>query len=86
MRGVQYFLDAANNPDLTAIYSAWIGFQAAAITKNAVSSDGIGNVWYQSSPQKINSIGEISAISAGNAAVKVCFAFVPSSGLLKACM
>ncbi|KAF7341759.1 Glycoside hydrolase family 18 protein [Mycena sanguinolenta] len=35
MRGVQYFLDAVDDPAITALYSSWIGRQATAITDNA---------------------------------------------------
>jgi hypothetical protein len=69
---VQYFLDAANDPTITSLYSPWIGFQAMSINKNAGASNGdIGNVWYQASPQVRNAATLGMAISAGNAAVKV---------------
>ncbi|KAJ7930427.1 glycoside hydrolase [Mycena leptocephala] len=71
MEGVQYFLDAANDPTITSLYSPWIGFQAMSINKNAGTSNGdIGNVWYQASPQVRNAATLGMAISAGNAAVK----------------
>ncbi|KAJ6448584.1 hypothetical protein C8R45DRAFT_1224651 [Mycena sanguinolenta] len=71
MRGVQYFLDAANDPDITTLYSAWIGSQAVAITKNAQASNGdVGNVWYRPGAQTFNPASLGMAISAGNAAVK----------------
>ncbi|KAJ6563854.1 glycoside hydrolase [Mycena capillaripes] len=71
MEGVQYFLDAANDPTITSLYSPWIGFQAASINKNAVESNGdVGNVWYQQGAQVHKSATLGMAISAGNAAVK----------------
>ncbi|KAJ7660100.1 glycoside hydrolase superfamily [Mycena polygramma] len=72
MEGVQYFLDAANDPTITSLYSPWIGFQAASIHNNAVdSSNGdVGNVWYQQGTQVRNAATLGMAISAGNAAVK----------------
>ncbi|KAJ7513182.1 glycoside hydrolase [Mycena galericulata] len=71
MRGVQYFLDAADDPAITALYSSWIGYQAAAIRQNAQASDGdVGNVWYQKGTQVYNSACIGMAINAGNAAAK----------------
>lgn len=46
MRGLEYFLDIANNPALTALYAPWIGFQVRSITDNAQATSGDGgNVW-----------------------------------------
>ncbi|KAJ7453435.1 hypothetical protein FB451DRAFT_1408839 [Mycena latifolia] len=71
MEGVQYFLDAANDPTITSLYSPWIGFQVASINKNAVPTSGdVGNVWYQQGTQVRNSATLGMAISAENAAVK----------------
>ncbi|KAJ7496177.1 hypothetical protein B0H11DRAFT_856460 [Mycena galericulata] len=72
MRGVQYFLDAADDPALTSLYSTWIGYQAAAITKNAQASDGdVGNVWYETTSNQVYNPASIGmAVNAGNLAAK----------------
>ncbi|KAJ7106751.1 glycoside hydrolase, partial [Mycena epipterygia] len=38
MRGLEYLLDAANDPALASIYAPWIGYQVRAITDNAQAS------------------------------------------------
>ncbi|KAF7337318.1 Glycoside hydrolase family 18 protein [Mycena sanguinolenta] len=71
MRGIQYFLDSANDPAITSLYSSWIGFQATAITQNAQDTDGdVGNVWYQRANQIYNPASIGMAVNAANAAVK----------------
>ncbi|KAJ7505174.1 glycoside hydrolase superfamily [Mycena galericulata] len=67
----QYFLDAADDPAITALYSSWIGFQVAAIRQNAQASDGdVGNVWFRQGTQIYNPVIIGMAVNAGNAAVK----------------
>ncbi|KAJ7017019.1 pectate lyase superfamily protein-domain-containing protein [Mycena alexandri] len=71
MRGLEYFLDAANDAALTSIYAPWIGYQVRAITDNAQASSGdVGNVWSAKITQVFG--GEVigMAINAGNAAAK----------------
>ncbi|KAJ6450605.1 glycoside hydrolase [Mycena sanguinolenta] len=71
MRGVQYFLDAADDPAITALYSSWIGRQATAITDNAQAGSGdVGNVWYQTANQIFGPASIGMAVNAGNAAAK----------------
>ena len=73
MMHLQYFLDAANNPSLTALYAPWIGDQVRAITDNAQASNGdVGQLWSQKGTQSFAPQILGMAISAGNVAVKVC--------------
>ncbi|KAF7326171.1 Glycoside hydrolase family 76 protein [Mycena kentingensis (nom. inval.)] len=72
MRSVQYFLDAANDPAITSLYSPWIAFQATSINANAKNTDNddIGNVWTRRGAQVFGASPMGMAVNAANAAVK----------------
>ena len=74
---LQYFLDIANDPTLTAKYSTWIGHQVRAIVDNAQATNGdVGDIWFQKATQKFAPSIIGMAISAGNLAQKVSFHFL----------
>lgn len=76
MMHLQYFLDAANDPTLTALYAPWIGRQVRAITDNAQQTSGdVGSIWAPGGKQFFGSSVLGMAISAGNLASKVCSCF-----------
>ncbi|KAF8634218.1 hypothetical protein AX17_004265 [Amanita inopinata Kibby_2008] len=71
MMHLQYFLDAAADPTLTALYAPWVGYQTRAITNNAQDSSGdVGNVWAPGGTELFGPEVIGMAISAGNIASK----------------
>ena len=89
MMHLQYFLDAANDPALTALYAPWIGYQARAITNNAQAGSGdVGNVWAPGGTEMYGPEILGMAISAGNIASKVypVFLFVLAKGIVEPCL
>src|ERR1700753_1958014 len=76
MMHLQYFLDAANDQGLNAIYGPWIGRQVRAITDNAQQSSGdVGSIWPPNGKEQFGPQILGMAIHAGNAASKVSFSF-----------